>query len=148
MLERLTQALADADASDAAATLHDDVTLRVAVHDRPFSGAAAAQAILEVVLDGPLHDVRPVEHFAAVPAAVTTAVADAGVGVQVQTFTAAVAGYPGRADGLLFARPAADGRIADLTVFLRPLPALAALAEGVGRRMGGGQAGPALGLTP
>ena len=42
-----------------------------------------------------------------------------------------------RADGLLLARPDESGRIADLTVFLRPLGALQALADEMGRRLGG-----------
>ena len=127
MLEPLARGLAAADATAVAATLDDEVILRVAVHDRPFSGLETAREILEVVLDGPLHDVEPVEQL--------TATGGAGVGVL--TFAAGVVGYPGRADGLVVARPAASGRIADLTVFLRPLAALSALADEMGRRMGG-----------
>lgn len=52
-------------------------------------------------------------------------------------FSTGVAGYPGRADGLLVLRPDDGGRISDLTVYLRPLAALAALAEEMGRRLGG-----------
>jgi hypothetical protein len=50
--------------------------------------------------------------------------------------TRRVAAHPGRADGLLVVRPGQDGPISDLTVFLRPLTALQALAEEMGRRMG------------
>lgn len=143
MLEPLARALRAADATAAAATLDDEVTLRVAVHDQPFPGARAARAILDVVLDGPLHDIEPAEHLATTPAGSsgTTGSAGsggtAGEGAEVLTFTAGVAGYPGRADGLLLARRAESGRIGDLTVFLRPLAALSALADEMGRRMGG-----------
>ena len=51
-------------------------------------------------------------------------------------FTTGVAGYHKRADGLLVVRVDRD-RIADLTVVLRPLPALQALAQEMGRRLSG-----------
>lgn len=137
MLEPLGRALRAADATAAAATLDDDVILRVAVHDQPFPGAQAARAILDVVLDGPLHDIEPGEHLTTTSAGTAGSPGSAGGEVEVLTFTAGVAGYPGRADGLLLARRADSGRIGDLTVFLRPLAALSALADEMGRRMGG-----------
>jgi hypothetical protein len=57
--------------------------------------------------------------------------------------SARVAAHPGWADGLLVVRPGQDGPISDLTVFLRPLTALQALAEEMGRRMGGPRPGGA-----
>jgi hypothetical protein len=51
-------------------------------------------------------------------------------------FSARVAQQPGRAGGLLVVRPDPAGRIVDLTVFLRPLAAVQALAEEMGRRLG------------
>jgi hypothetical protein len=52
-------------------------------------------------------------------------------------FSALVAAHPGRADGLLVVRSGPDGRITDLTVFLRPLAALQALADQMGPRLSG-----------
>ncbi len=124
MLEQLAQALASADAPAAVETMAEDMTLRVAVHDAPFQGRAAASQILTAVLSGALHDIEAVETIEGSDAAVLM-------------FTTGVAGYPGRADGLLVIRPDGSGRISDLTVYLRPLAALAALAEEMGRRLGG-----------
>lgn len=124
MLQQLAQALASADAAAVVETLAEDVTLRVAVHDAPFQGRAAASQILTAVLDGALHDIDVVETIE-------------GPDPAVLIFTTGVAGYPGRADGLLVIRPDGNGRISDLTVYLRPLAALATLAEEMGRRLGG-----------
>lgn len=125
MLEQLGHALEAADAAAAVATMTEDVTLRVAVHDAPFEGAQAATQILGAVLDGTLRDVEVVDMI------------DGGNAAAVLMFTAKVAGYAGRADGLLAARTDRNGQIGDLTVFLRPLAALQALAEEMGRRLGG-----------
>ncbi len=124
MLKQVAQALASADAPGVVETMAQDVTLRVAVHDAPFQGRAAATQILTAVLDGALHDVEVVETIK-------------GPDPAVLMFTTAVAGYPGRADGLLVIRSDGADRISDLTVYLRPLAALAALAEEMGRRLGG-----------
>lgn len=61
MLRRLAQALASAAAASVVETMAEDVTLRVAVHDAPFHGCAAASQILTAVLDGALHDIQVVE---------------------------------------------------------------------------------------
>ena len=45
MLERLGQALTAGDATAMVATMAEDVTLRVAVHDEPFEGAQAAAQV-------------------------------------------------------------------------------------------------------
>ncbi|MBA2553863.1 MAG: hypothetical protein H0V10_09260 [Geodermatophilaceae bacterium] len=124
MLDQLARGLETADAVAVIATLAEDVTLRVAVHDQPFEGRPAAGAILGAVLDGALHDITVVETIE-------------GDGVTVLMLSAQVAEHPGRADGLLVVRPDATGQIKDLTVFLRPLPALNALADDMGRRLGG-----------
>jgi hypothetical protein len=124
MLEQLVRALEAADAAAVIATLADDVTLRVAVHDVPFVGLPAATMILGTVLDEVLHDIRVGETIGGDDAAVVL-------------FSAHVAAYADRADGLLVVRPGVGGRISDLTVFLRPLPALQALADEMGRRLGG-----------
>ncbi|MDQ2729167.1 MAG: hypothetical protein M3Y91_15215 [Actinomycetota bacterium] len=107
------------------ATMADDITLRVAVHDQPFEGAPAAAGILGLVLDGVLHHIE-----------VVGTIGDDGEDA-VLLFSAQVAGHPGRADGLFVARLGESGRIVDLTVFLRPLAALQALADEMGRRLGG-----------
>lgn len=124
-LEQLRQALETADAAAAVQTLADDVTLRVAVHDAPFDGLPAATQILGAVLDGALHDID------------VTGTIGGDDAVAVLMFSAQVANHPGQADGLLVARIDSSGRIDDLTVYLRPLAALQALADEMGRRLGG-----------
>lgn len=125
MFEQLGQALEAADAAAVIETMADDVTLRVAVHDEPFHGLPAARHILGAVFDGVLHDVEVVE----------TVGGDGSAAVLM--FRTQVAAHPDRADGLLVVRGDREGRIADLTVFLRPLAALQVLAEEMGRRLGG-----------
>jgi hypothetical protein len=123
MLGKLAHALEAADAAAVAETMADDVTLRVAVHDEPFEGRSAARQIFGAVLDGALHDIDVTETIDGHDAAVLI-------------FSAQVAAYPGGADGLLVVRSGRDGLISDLTVFLRPLAALQALADEMGRRLG------------
>lgn len=125
MLERLAEAFAAQNAAGVIATLAEDVTLRVAVHDQPFAGSAAAGQILETVLDGVLHDIAVEETI------------EGGRDAAALLFTARVAGRAGRADGLLVVRPADGSAVTDLTVFLRPLGALQELAAEMGRRLGG-----------
>lgn len=125
MLDQLRHALETADADALISTMADDVILRVAVHDEPFEGRAAASQILSVVLDGVLQDIQVVETL------------DGTGGTAVLMLRAAVADHPAPADGLLVVRSDAAGRVADLTVFLRPLAALQALAREMGRRLGG-----------
>ncbi|HXH56317.1 hypothetical protein [Iamia sp.] len=124
MLEQLGRAFEAANAAAVVDAMADDVVLRVAVHDQPFEGLLAATQIFEAVLDGALHDIKVLETIA-------------GDGAAVLMFQAQVAQHPGRADGLLVGRSDGSGRVADLTVFLRPLSALQALADEMGRRLGG-----------
>jgi hypothetical protein len=124
MLEQLGQALEAADAAAVVGIMADDVTLRVAVHDEAFEGLPAATQILGAVLDGVLHDIEVTETIDGHDAAVVM-------------FGTQVAEHPGRADGLLVVRSDGDGRISDLTVFLRPLAALQAPADEMGRWLGG-----------
>jgi hypothetical protein len=124
MMEQLGRAFEAADAAAAVDTMTDDVVLRVAVHDQAFEGLPAATQILGAVLDGVLRDIKVLETIT-------------GDGSAVLRFRTQVARYPGRAEGLLVGRADDSGRIADLTVFLRPLPALQALADEMGRRLGG-----------
>lgn len=108
------------------ATFAPDLTLHVAVHDEPFVGRDVAGQILGVVLDGVLTDIEVVETVEAT-----------GEGPAFLLFRASVEGYPRRADGLLVVRFDAVGAIRDLTVHLRPLAGLAALADAMGARLGG-----------
>lgn len=124
MLDQFTHGLVAADAATMLATMTEDVTLRVAVHDEPFRGRPAVCRILGAVLDGALHDI------------VVTETLDAAAAIVV-VFTARVAQHSGVGDGLVLVRTDADGLITDLTVFLRPLASLQALAEEMGRRLGG-----------
>ncbi|GLW10809.1 hypothetical protein Misp01_59370 [Microtetraspora sp. NBRC 13810] len=123
MLDQLGRALAAADAAAVSVVLAEDVILRVAVHDEPIEGAGAASHVIGAVLDGVLHDIE-------VSATI------GGGDTSILMFSAQVAGHPGRADGLLVARQDRDERISDLTVFVRPLAALQALADEMGRRLG------------
>lgn len=123
MLAELTHALEAADAAAVIGTMADDVTLRVAVHDGPFEGRPAAAQILGAVFSGALHDVEVAETIT-------------GDDASVLMFSTLVAEHPRRADGLLVIRSDGSGRISDLTVFLRPLAALQALADEMGRRLG------------
>jgi hypothetical protein len=124
MLEELIHGLETANAAEVVASMTDNVTLRVAVHDEPFLGRPAAMHILGAVLDGALHDVNVTEMIP-------------GDEVAVLMFSAQVSTHPGAAQGALIVRTDGAGRIQDLTVFLRPLVALRALAEEMGRRLGG-----------
>jgi hypothetical protein len=124
MLEQLGHALEAGDAAAIGNTMAHDVTLRVAVHDGAFEGLPAATMILGAVLDGVLQNIKVNETIE-------------GDDASVLMYSAQVAEYPGRADGLLVVRSNEDGRITELTVFLRPLAALQALADEMGRRLGG-----------
>jgi hypothetical protein len=98
MLEQLGHALEAADAAAVIATMAEDVTLRVAVHDEPFEGLPAATQILGGVLDGALHDIEVLQTIDGHDGAVLM-------------FSTGVAGHPGRADGLLVVRSEGDGHI-------------------------------------
>lgn len=124
MVDALARALEAGDHAAVMATVAPDVTLRVAVHDATFEGAEATSFILGVVLDGVLSDVRVEE-------------AVEGRDATVLLFGVDVAGYAGRAQGALVTRVDAEGRVSELTLFLRPLPALLAVSDEVGRRTGG-----------
>ncbi len=130
MLEQLGQALAAGDVAAMVAMMADDVALRVAVYDTPFEGVQAAAQILGIVLDGVVHNIKLID----------TIGGDSDAAVLL--FSAQVAGYPGRADGLLVTRTDEAGRIVELTVFVRPLAALQALADEMGLRLRDRVAGP------
>ncbi len=56
---------------------------------------------------------------------------------RVAVFDVDVAGYDQPAEGLILVVLGADGGITEVTIFLRPLDALQALADEMGRRLGG-----------
>lgn len=130
MHARLAGAFQAGDAAGVVDTLADHVVLRVAVHAEPFEGKPTAAAIIGAVLDGVMRDIQVAESL--VDGANTVTV-----------FSTRIADHPGRADGLLLARSDVWGRIVELTVFLRPLAALQALADEMGRRLGGPMPGGA-----
>ena len=102
-------------------TFSDDIVIRVAVHDEPISGITPARFLFPLLLDY-------FEEFH-----VTETVASEGTTVVV--FDVALPDYSGPAEGVNLVRIDHDGRIRDLTVFLRPLPALQRVAEHIGSRM-------------
>lgn len=124
MMRQLIDGLEAGDPTTTLAAMAPDVTLRVAVHDQPFHGIETTSAILGAVLDGPLSKIRITETIG-------------GPDATVLLFTAQVAHHPAPGDGLLVVRTDGQGYVADLTVFLRPLSALQALADEMGRRLGG-----------
>lgn len=124
MIDQLRRGMEAADAAAVIETLADDVTLRVAVHDAPFEGRQAAAAVLGMVLDGVLSGIAVSETIA-------------GDTATVVMFDADVVGYSPRAQGLVVARADEEARVRELTVFLRPLAALRAVSDEMGRRFGG-----------
>ena len=114
-----TAALQGGDPNPIVAQFADDITIRVAVHDAPMRGSETARFLFGV-LGEELGPIRPtgeiIEGTHAVVLFETT------IGDHV-------------AQGLNVLDTDANGRIRDLTVFFRPLDALAAIAEVVGARM-------------
>lgn len=121
----LRNALKAGDVEAVIGLLDGDVVLRVAVHDDPFHGKDVAAGILRLVIGGGvLHGIEVVESIG-------------GQGeTNVLRFTSRIAGYDGSAEGAFIVRAGTDGAIEDLTVFVRPLAALQALSDEVGRRLG------------
>ena len=124
---RYSEALASFDPARIAASLCEDVTIRVAVHDQPLRGKETASFLFGVLT-------AELEPFALVDEIVE---GDQSVVV----FTTAVREQ--RAEGLNVVQLRADdGLVSELTVFFRPLPALALIAEVIGghmaQRAGGG----------
>ncbi len=99
--------------------LADDVTIRVAAHDAPMHGRDIARFLFDVLG----------EELS--PPVVTGEIAEDALAVVL--FKTSIRGTP--AEGVNVIRVAETGRIAELTVFFRPLPALAVIAEVVGGRM-------------
>ena len=111
------------DAARVVASLRPDTTLRVAVHAKPFVGREAISFVFAQLFSGIFSDVR-----------VGKVLADGDHRVAV--FEVTVLGYGGTAEGLNLATVNTDGELTEITVFLRPLGALQALSDEMGRRFG------------
>jgi ketosteroid isomerase-like protein len=114
-----TEALASWQPAAIVERLADDATIRVAVHDAPMQGREVAEFLFGVLS----------EELA--PPRVTDEIVEGDSAVVL--FETEVRGKA--VQGLNVVRHAPDGRVADLTVFFRPLESLATIAEVVGARM-------------
>ena len=123
-LDAYLTALAAGDAAGLVASLREDTALRVAVHDEPFIGQDTIGFIFGHLFAGVLNDVQ-----------IRDVLADGNRRVAV--FDVRVEGHEGTAEGLNLITIDSEGQLADVTVFLRPLAALQALADEMGRRLGG-----------
>jgi hypothetical protein len=108
------------DAEGMRAAMADDIVLHSPVTFRPFAGKAVVGHVIGTVAQV-FEDFRYTGHLR-----------DDGMSILV--FTASVSGR--EVDGIDLIREDADGLIADLTVMVRPLSGLTALAEEMGRRLG------------
>lgn len=102
------------------ATLAEDVVLHSPVTFRPFEGRDVVWHVLSTVA-GVFEDFRYTDHLREGPTSVLV-------------FKASVNGR--EVDGIDLVRESAEGLISDLTVFIRPLSGLTALAEEMGKRLG------------
>lgn len=114
-----SQALAAFDAAAIVASLSDDVTIRVAVHDEPLRGKDTA-AFLFGVLTQELAPFRLAGEIVEGDKSVVW-------------FETSLRGQ--RAYGLNVVACQADGLVGELTVFFRPLAALELIAEAIGSHM-------------
>jgi SnoaL-like domain len=105
-----------ADLDAAVALLADDVVFRSPAVFKPYEGRAAVETILRTVF-GVFEDFRYTDELA-------------GDGVHGLVFEARIGDR--QLQGLDLIRPDADGRIAELTLMVRPASGLMALAERMG----------------
>ena len=108
------------DVEAAFAALADDVVLHSPVTFRPFEGRPVVEHVLRTVFEV-FSDFRYTDHLR--DGATSILVFRAKVGDR-------------EVDGIDLIRENADGLIEDLTVMVRPLSGLSALAEEMGRRLG------------
>lgn len=101
------------------ASLHDEVVIRVAVHDEPMQGKQTADFLFGVLREE-LDDLRLTDEIVERDKAVVL-------------FDAALRGQP--AHGLNVVRLDEDGLVGELTVFFRPLATLQLISEVIGARM-------------
>jgi hypothetical protein len=116
---RYSQALLAFDPASIVASLSDDVTIRVAVHDEPLQGKETA-AFLFGVLTQELTPFRLVDEI--VEGEKSVVLFETSLRRQ-------------RASGFNVVLTQADGLVAELTVFFRPLAALQLVSEVIGARM-------------
>lgn len=114
-----SQALAGFDQASIVASLSDDVTIRVAVHDEPLRGKDAA-AFLFGVLTQELTPFKLVDEIVEEEKSVVL-------------FETSLRGE--QAHGLNVVAYQPDGLVGELTVFFRPLVALRLIAEVIGSHM-------------
>jgi hypothetical protein len=116
---RYSRALGAFDVPSILASLGDDVTIRVAVHDEPLRGKDTA-AFLFGVLTQELTPFKLVQEIVEENKSVVL-------------FETSLRGE--RADGLNVVECGSDGLVEDLTVFFRPLAALRQIAQVIGGHM-------------
>lgn len=121
--EECLNGLEAGDASRVVEAVREDTILRVAVHAEPFVGRDAIALVFGHLLSGIMSDLHRGE-----------VIADGAR--RVATFGVTIAGYSGTAEGLNVISLDEQGGLEEITVFLRPLAALQALSDEVGRRLG------------
>ncbi|HWF73656.1 MAG TPA: nuclear transport factor 2 family protein [Solirubrobacteraceae bacterium] len=119
--QRFMRAMRERDYGTMADALAPDVVIHSPITESfQFRGRGDALAVLKIVAEA----MGEIEHHELV-----------GAGeVWTQRFTVRVRGR--RLEGMDFIRFDGEGRLAELTVFMRPLPGLAAFAAGVAPRVG------------
>jgi hypothetical protein len=116
---RYSQALAAFDPVSIVASLSDDVTIRVAVHDELLQGKDTAAFLFGVLT----RELTPFELSGEIAEGNTSVV----------WFKTSLRGQ--RAEGLNVVTCQPDGLVGELTVFFRPLAALSLIAEVIGAHM-------------
>lgn len=114
-----SQALAAFDQASILASLSDDVTIRVAVHDEPLRGKDTAAFLFGVLTQ----ELTPFQ--------LTAEIVEGDKSVVL--FETSIRGE--RAQGLNVVAYQPDGLVGDLTVFFRPLTALQLISEVIGGHM-------------
>jgi hypothetical protein len=114
-----SQALAALDQASILASLSDDVTIRVAVHDEPLRGKDTAAFLFGVLTQ----ELTPFQ--------LTAEIVEGDKSVVL--FETSIRGE--RAQGLNVVAYQPDGLVGDLTVFFRPLTALQLISEVIGGHM-------------
>jgi hypothetical protein len=114
-----SQALAAFDRASILASLSDDVTIRVAVHDEPLRGKDTADFLFGVLTQ----ELTPFELVEEIVEGDTSVV----------LFETSLRGEQAHGLNVVTYRP--DGLVGELTVFFRPLAALQLVAEVIGGHM-------------
>ncbi|MEY9964828.1 hypothetical protein ABIA33_002870 [Streptacidiphilus sp. MAP12-16] len=114
-----SQALSTFDQAAILASLSDDVTIRVAVHDEPLSGKDTADFLFGVLTE----ELAPFELVEEIIEGDKSVI----------LFETSLRGVPAHGLNVVAYRP--DGLVGELTVFFRPLAALQLVAEVIGGHM-------------